>query len=137
LNASAGDDRDETAECVRGGGAADSSGRGINYIIRHDCHVSERHVQRERFLGFIYIYMCMYWAKTIFSRRRLPTAGDCGAAAKETRRSRKMFLQLSSLFYLFYFFILLFRSTKLSPIKRTLIKRNRKVGSFLVPKFGP
>lgn len=36
----------------------DSSGRRINYIIRHDCHVSVRRVQREYdFSDLYYIFI--------------------------------------------------------------------------------
>jgi len=130
----------------RGEGKTDSSGRRINYVIRHDCHVSVRGRSKGiRFLGFILscIYICR--GEDDFQSKMVVTRGG-GRFGRERNSTieKNVFALFPACTYIFFFcfsfffFYFLVRPAKLSSIKRTLIKRKSKSCRFFSrpAKFG-
>lgn len=105
----------------RGEGKTDSSGRRINYVIRHDCHVSVCGRSKGiRFLGFILLSSFIQ----VYGGDDYPVEDG---RAKETRRSRKMFLLSSprayiDFFFLFFFIFFLFLTSTFSFVPLNFLR---------------
>lgn len=96
----------------RGEGKTDSSGRRINYVIRHDCHVSVSGRSKGiRFLGFIlsciYIYIYMS-GEDDFQSKMVVTRGGGGFGRERNSTIEKnvfaLFPACTNIFFLLFIF---------------------------------
>lgn len=94
-------------------GATDSSGRGINYIIRHDCHVSVRAAFKEMNdddlsdLYFMYIYIGLRRFPVVSKMLQVDVLYMKGMLRKKLDDREKCFYELSFL-YIIYIYIQLY-----------------------------